>query len=26
LTLPAHNNILGLRFIDHPERNNIGEV
>ncbi len=20
LTLPAHNNILGLRFVDHPER------
>jgi hypothetical protein len=26
LTLPAHNNILGLRFIDHPERSNTGEV
>ena len=26
LTLPAHNNILGLRFIDHPERSNIETV
>jgi hypothetical protein len=26
LTLPAHNNILGLRFIDHPERSNAEEV
>jgi len=26
LTLPAHNNILGLRFVDFPERSNIAEV
>ena len=26
LTLPAHNNLLGLRFIDHPERSTVETV
>ncbi len=26
LTLPAHNNLLGLRFIDHPERSSVETV
>ena len=26
LTLPAHNNILGLRFTDHPWRSNVAKV
>lgn len=26
LTLPAHNNILGLRFVDPPVRSNVGTV